>query len=174
MPTDEHGYDVESDFTKETFMDLLAAKLSNLDLSPIAFKLSKAHDGPRWSLQKTREAVKWYKNFLYLTMKHPTKALVPTRDIDEVWHYHILDTKKYIDDCEYLIGRYLHHFPYLGLRGKADEDRLEFLFAETLSLFREEFGNVPQISGSTTVCSNGCAKGSPVVGDVEFSIRPAI
>ncbi len=32
-------------------------------------------------------------------------------EIDLFWHEHILDTKKYKQDCEMVFGRFLHHVP---------------------------------------------------------------
>lgn len=36
---------------------------------------------------------------------------VPNKQIDEMWHEHILDTRKYSDDCQTVFGYYLHHTP---------------------------------------------------------------
>lgn len=46
--------------------------------------------------------------------------LVPDRMIDEIWHMHILDTRKYAADCAALFGDVLHHDPYFGMMGEAD------------------------------------------------------
>ena len=34
-------------------------------------------------------------------------------DVDEFWHQHILDTRKYRDDCENIFGHYMDHTPGL-------------------------------------------------------------
>jgi len=63
-----------------------------------------------WQEAQAEVAVAEYRKFLALKML-TTGTLVPCKDVDEVWHTHILFTKKYFDDCEALFGRYLHHEP---------------------------------------------------------------
>jgi hypothetical protein len=66
---------------------------------------------PRWTLADASHCCQLYKNFLYLTKKHLPVALVPTREIDEFWHNHILSTQHYFRDCANIFGHYLHHQP---------------------------------------------------------------
>ena len=56
------------------------------------------------------------------------------------WHCHILDTKKYADDCQHALGFFLHHFPYFGMRGEEDSQNLRRAFEETLTLIEREYG----------------------------------
>ncbi|WP_296001920.1 hypothetical protein [Rugamonas sp.] len=51
----------------------------------------------------------------------PAEHVAPLVDVDTFWHYHIHDTMKYAADCQQVFGYFLHHFPYVGLRGEADE-----------------------------------------------------
>lgn len=122
--------------------DLTAAKtyLDQLDLSYIVKKMCSEHyELPRWTLDLARICEAVYKRYLWLLIKYPNEALVPTRDIDEFWHHHILYTKNYARDCEELIGHYLHHTP-------SDRDNpvelaeLTPLFARTKELYEQEFG----------------------------------
>ena len=92
---------------------------SNLDLESIKFSLTQREDGPNWSLNKAETLEVWYRRFLYLSSIYNDKVLVPSKDIDVFWHTHILDTQKYMLDCENLFGRYIHHFPYFGLAAKS-------------------------------------------------------
>ena len=39
-----------------------------------------------------------------------------------------------------IFGEFIHHFPYLGLRGEADKANLESSFSETKQLFHDLFG----------------------------------
>lgn len=66
---------------------------------------------PRWTLPDAKHCCKLYKNFLILQKIHINEGLVPTREIDEFWHNHILFTKQYLTDCTHIFGRYLHHAP---------------------------------------------------------------
>jgi len=61
-------------------------------------------------------------------------------DVDAFWHGHILETQSYWRDCLVLFGKYLHHYPYFGIRGKADKEKLERSFENTVRLYEEEYG----------------------------------
>lgn len=78
-----------------------------------------------------------YRNFLYLCGS-TGEIIVPTKDIDLIWHAHILDTQKYAVDCEVLFGFFLHHFPYFGIQGDADE--FKKAYERTKQLYEAEFG----------------------------------
>ena len=55
-----------------------------------------------------------YRKFLYLICINPDKCIVPWHDeMDNLWHEHILDTRKYIKDCELIHGKIIHHNPNL-------------------------------------------------------------
>lgn len=72
---------------------------------------STAYALPRWTIEDAKHCASLYKNFLFLQKKHLPESLVPTREIDEFWHNHILYTKKYFHDCMNIFGHYLHHQP---------------------------------------------------------------
>ena len=112
--------------------------IDELDLGPIKVKLMRP-DGENWSLEQVSEVEKWYKRFLCLSRKHPTVSIVPTKPIDIFWHYHILDTLKYSEDCQNIFGYFLHHFPYFGMRGDEDAKNFEQAFNHTKELFSREF-----------------------------------
>ena len=54
-------------------------------------------------------AINRYSDFLQLARDHPGKALVPTLDIDLIWHVHMLSPLDYRDDCHEILGRLLSH-----------------------------------------------------------------
>lgn len=118
-------------------------RVMDLDLEPIKFKV--VHDGETgWTIDQVDRAANEYKKFLVLVLKNnltkQVQSVVPTRQIDLFWHTHILDTAKYAADCEFALGFFLHHFPYLGLRGAADAEELRARFRETQEYYRSEFG----------------------------------
>lgn len=115
-------------------------KLEQLDMEPIVYKLMHHEDAPDWNLEEIDKNVELYKKFLLLNFIFPGGAIVPTKAIDTVWHYHILDTSKYMDDCQNLFGYFFHHFPYFGLRGAEDVQALADSFENTKLLFSEHFG----------------------------------
>lgn len=96
------------------------APIAALDLDPIKVKLMHEESGEGWT-RAYADAVEFeYRRFLYLVKKFPHEQTAPLFDVDIFWHYHILDTIKYAADCEAVFGYFLHHFPYVGLRGEDD------------------------------------------------------
>jgi hypothetical protein len=89
----------------------------------------------KWQKRKMTEILGWdselveqmeliYKDFLCLVYALRNQDVsfmpVPSRMIDEFWHMHMLDTRKYFEDCAALFGEYLHHNPYFGMDGKKE------------------------------------------------------
>lgn len=97
-----------------------------------------------------------YRKFLFLNHKHPESTVVPSKDVDKFWHYHILDTRKYADDCQKIFGYFLHHFPYFGMRGDEDAYQLQDAFRQTNDMFYREFGEKLS-SISSAWCSGECS-----------------
>lgn len=102
---------------KETTEEEVRRKLLALDLNIVAWKLYQPVDegGYGWSMKKIKRAISYYRGFLFLCWKYPDESNVPNKEIDEVWHNHILFTKKYVRDCDDIFGRYVHHNPDFGL-----------------------------------------------------------
>lgn len=128
-------------------------KLSQLDLAPIAYTLLHSNE-EKWNIQKTKQAISRYRMFLLLVYLYPNSQLVPNQEIDKVWHFHILDTMKYAEDCEMLFGKFIHHFPYFGERGKIDKDNLQTAFGRTQVLFQEHFGISMNISNKPSIAAD--------------------
>ena len=114
--------------------------IANLDLGPIKVKLMDQEEGLGWTREQVNLAEKWYKRFLFLCLKYKTVPIVPSKTIDKFWHYHILDTRKYAEDCQDIFGYFLHHFPYFGMRGDEDAKNLKDAFVHTNNLLLREFG----------------------------------
>jgi hypothetical protein len=126
-----------------------------LDLEPIVYTLTRPADGePALSLADADRDVALYRCFLKLCVLYPGATIVPTRRLDDVWHTHILDTAKYRADCIHVLGRFLDHFPYAGLRGEDDRRAWREDFARTRRLFREHFGVEIGSQPAASVCSN--------------------
>ena len=131
-----------------------------LDLEPIKVSLTQREGGSDWSLDKAELLEVWYRRFFFLVYLHPEKTIVPSKDIDVFWHTHILDTQKYMVDCETLFGRYFHHFPYFGMRGEKDRINLEKAFHETDQLYLQHFGESPLCIGIAD-CGSLCNEPTP-------------
>lgn len=120
-------------------ISLIAARsyIEALDLNYIVeFMCAQRYSLPRWTLLDAQHCCRLYKNFLILLKKHAPAFLVPTREIDEFWHNHILYTKKYFHDSRAIFGHYLHHDP------ASPDDNPEVLvqgFLKTKELYFEEF-----------------------------------
>lgn len=121
--------------------NVVKERIDTLDLEPIKFKLVKEHG---YSTSQANILEKWYKRFLFLTFKYQGQPIVVSEVIDTFWHQHILDTRKYADDCQYTFGDFLHHFPYFGLRGDDDQRALQNAYASTLELMISEYGESPE------------------------------
>ena len=93
-----------------------------------------------WTPATLMRAEQGYRQFLKLSAKYPSVAVVPGEEVDQFWHAHILDTRRYAADCERLFGYVLHHNPYVGIDGAEDEAHLLELAGATSELMAREFG----------------------------------
>jgi hypothetical protein len=112
--------------------------INNLDLDYIVDDMCSArYPLPRWTVTDAKHCCLLYKRFLILLQKHLPELLVPTREIDEFWHNHILYTKQYTRDCLAVFGHYLHHEPASETQ---DDQHLIDGFLVTKQYYFAEFG----------------------------------
>jgi hypothetical protein len=140
--------------------------IAALDLDPIKVKLMHEESGEGWSLEKANAVEFEYRRFLVLMKKFPQEQTAPLFDVDIFWHYHILDTMKYARDCEDVFGYFLHHFPYIGLRGEADEQAHHRVGERMRELYEETFGEAyvraaPQQSAFSGATAAAAFSGAP-------------
>ena len=110
---------------------LLAKRhIQSLNLTSVRIKMIEKEG---WSPDQALRVEGDYKRFLYaLAHKRPDDILSPpTQEVDEFWHQHILDTRKYREDCETIFGHYVDHTPGLDRerQRRADQRRRE-VYAE--------------------------------------------
>ena len=110
--------DLSTLFQQNEF-DKAFALVSKWDFSLTKIKLLEP-DYAGWTKERANTAEIDYKRYLSVTKALGGYQLVPNGDIDRFWHEHILDTRRYAQDCEELFGGFLHHYPYFGMRGEAD------------------------------------------------------
>lgn len=155
---------------------LLKQKVEGLDLEPIVVKLMDPVEGKGWSLEKALATTSEYRKFLFLVglamQTNDSEPVVPWGGVDEVWHTHILDTEKYHQDCEQLFGRFLHHFPYYGMRGETDRNNLVDSARRTLEKVLMHFGEflddmVPQ-RGMPLTCTGKWCGGTLVTDNAKI------
>ena len=135
---------------------LTEAAAAEIDLEPIVIKAMCADEGMGWSFDFACQVAREYRRFLVLCSQSPEAAVVPSALVDDFWHLHILDTAKYMADCERYLGYYLHHFPYFGMRGAQDARNLADAWEGTLALYGEAFGEEadPQLWPRSKRCPN--------------------
>jgi hypothetical protein len=114
--------------------------IAALDLEPIKVKLMHQESGEGWTLERANAIEFEYRRFLILMKKFPQEQTAPLVDVDTFWHYHILDTMKYAADCEAVFGYFLHHFPYIGLRGEDDVEAHHRVGERMKELYEATFG----------------------------------
>lgn len=114
--------------------------IDTLDLTSVKEKLRR-RKGWWWCLFHDPDALeREYRQFLYLIALDPGQTVVPWSDaLDEFWHEHILDTRKYEEDCVAIFGRLVHHNPHLS----AGSQRQRLAFRRTLRRYAETYGVVP-------------------------------
>lgn len=125
---------------RDEALESAVVKVSQIDFSMQCRKLVEESG---WTAEVCQEVEDLYRKFLVLNIRYPEQKLCPNGPVDEFWHAHILDTRKYATDCELLFGEMLHHYPYFGMRGPDDRADLDRAFADTVDLFIRHFGVDP-------------------------------
>ncbi|KAJ3048414.1 hypothetical protein HK097_010550 [Rhizophlyctis rosea] len=90
------------------------------------------------STDTMQKRIEEYRRFLILKIYHRdlhAAILSPSPLVDEIWHYHLLDTVSYMKMCE-AIAMFVHHDPLGGQNDAARKLRLKL----TVSLYAEFFG----------------------------------
>ena len=153
---------------KTYLMTILLAqrqKINAIDMKPLLWKLRRTH----WQLTDSELLMieTEYRRFLILCQKYPDAKLSPTRNMDKIWHEHILDTKNYFKDCESIFGKYLHHRPYFGpYSGDTVWNEMDTSHDLLYELYLAEFGEKPkedceifiEIGMKRSYCSEDCDK----------------
>jgi hypothetical protein len=102
-------------------------------------------------------AVDRYLKWLRLIVLHPDVPIAPTRDIDRMWHLHMLHPRAYAADCQRILGFLLDHDGGFG----ADPEEMPVLqqvFTETAALWESEYGEpyTGSAGDSMTKCTRNC------------------
>lgn len=122
---------------KSISLDQARAYIEKLDLDYIIEAMcNERYPLPRWTRADATHCCQLYKNFLFLQKKYAPLPLVPTREIDEFWHNHILYTRNYLHDCLQIFGHYRHHDPAMP-----DDNPQQLIegFIRTKQFYLQEF-----------------------------------
>lgn len=126
------------------------AKILAIDLVPVREKFlsRKSWWWRLWHSSEMLETEAEYRQFLYLIATNPGKTIVPwSQKLDDFWHEHILDTRKYEEDCQKIFGQFIHHNPHLP-KGTVEHSKAA---KETREIYRESFTN------TTVFIDAGCS-----------------
>ena len=127
--------------TNKPIPEVIAA-IDALDLDSVKARLMDPVLGEGWSQDYADSIESAYKTYLTMLAKYQEHAeeIMLAKDVDEFWHTHILQTMKYMDDCQKVFGTYLHHAPHIGEVTAADLQKREALAEKTRELYAREFG----------------------------------
>jgi hypothetical protein len=137
---------------KDDLSSIFMVDIENVDFTMVKLKIQDKEEGLGWTANQCDDAEFEYKRFLALKRTYPHKDIVPNKVVDLFWHQHILDTKKYAEDCEIVFGYFMHHFPYFGMKDEQDMQNLVNAFEETKGLYNLHFGQ--QYVGEAPKCTS--------------------
>ena len=129
-------------------VEQVIAAIHALDLESVKVRAMDPELGEGWTREYAEGIEQGYRNYLTMLAKYQDHAedILLSKDVDEFWHTHILQTIKYSEDCESVFGTYLHHNPHVGERKPEDLQKRAALVEETRRLYRQEFGNADSIA----------------------------
>lgn len=143
--------------------EVISCKVNQLNLSRALKRTKESND---WDEDRLSKAEKSYRRYLIL-MGLSERSICPSPDVDEVWHNHILHTKMYVDDCNDIFGKYIHHLPFPKVDGpipKPHRMMMEYTIAQYEAFFGKEAvseaGYAIDNAKCKTRCLTGCQKGS--------------
>ncbi len=90
-----------------------------------------------WSARRAARAIAEYRRFVILAVA-AGHTVSPSHDVDEVWHLHLTETRRYWGEfCTEVLGKPLHHDPS---RGGDEDDRYRVLYLRTLDSYERLLG----------------------------------
>ena len=122
-------------------VEQIVAAIQALDLESVKVRITDSELGEGWTREYAVGIEHAYKNYLTMVAKYQDHAedILLSKDVDEFWHTHILQTIKYTKDCDAVFGKYLHHAPHIGERTLDDFKRRDALAEKTRRLYQQEF-----------------------------------
>ncbi|QEI42657.1 hypothetical protein BMF77_03268 [Dolichospermum sp. UHCC 0315A] len=153
-------------FTKSSIEIEFGKQLQTRDFNAIIHYL---HIKKGWSSERVVGALTGYLIYLFLiSVYHPQYRIIPSIDVDELWHIHIfLNTANYTHDCHELFGYYLHHQVDLSLKDTEEYDS-EAAFTQTLILQEKHFGS-ESLAKMASTNSQKAAQSGPITGMFKYS-----
>jgi hypothetical protein len=132
---------MQARLTTKPQQEVIAA-IQGLDLESVKLRVMDPELGEGWSQEYADGIEVAYKNYLVMLTKYPDdiEDILISKDVDEFWHTHILQTRKYTEDCQRIFGNYIHHEPHIGDVTAADVEKRTIQAEKTRQLYEQEFG----------------------------------
>ena len=112
------------------------------DYSGIVWKVREfyvAEHGHEPTQQYLESGVYGLKQYYAVALLDPLNAHAVSAKIDPFWHAHILHTQQYVDFCEKVMGRYVHHVP-LDSDNARQVENIGILYNYTIEVVENLFG----------------------------------
>lgn len=101
-----------ADLKRTTLTRQQAAALKRINAIELGDILVRASTRAKWTSAQNRLAEKWYRGYLWLSYLHGKRPVFGiVAEADELWHAHIVYTKRYRQDCRRVFGEFLDHNP---------------------------------------------------------------
>lgn len=130
---------MDSEYIQDELWKSIKSHEIGLGIEEYGFHNRLAYEN-NWSPNFTLEVIEEYKRFIYLLCRceHP---VTPSRDVDQVWHLHLLYTKDYWLEFVPKLSKTPHHNPTRG--GKDEGKKFIGYYENTLSSYRKIFKEDP-------------------------------
>lgn len=116
----------------------------------------RSDDVSTWKAHRLERAIQNYTRFLLLVADDPARPVAPTKDIDAIWHLHMLSPVAYHRDCQALFGEILDHDGGFG-KEPEEETVLARVFEDTSARWLAKFDE-PYVKDAdgVTKCWHDC------------------
>lgn len=88
-----------------------------------------------WEKEFTLRVIEEYKRFIHLGT---IESVAPSREVDVVWHTHLLYTKEYHRMCKELGVEFFHHNPVSKTEKKSDKNEYQKTKQLYIKVFQEQ------------------------------------
>jgi uncharacterized protein (TIGR04222 family) len=128
----------------DTFQASLYQRLQAFELDDPTHEFGFTHHlmkNQGWTLTYAQRAIVEYKKFAFLTVV-ANHQVVPSDQVDQVWHAHVLLTQSYWEEfCPKVLRKTLHHHPARG--GRAERAEFHRLYRQTIESYQHFWGSPP-------------------------------
>jgi hypothetical protein len=107
-------------------------------------------------ITKADSIISLYKHYIFLLATCSVPLRVPSVEVDELWHSHVLHTRNYAHFCKTVAGKFIHHSPFdIELTHYQKTQSMEVLLNASLKAFGYDVFNLENNSDPGD-CKNNC------------------